>query len=142
MDRSASARWMGDLREGTGTVRLGSGTFEGPYSFKSRFENAPDTNPEELLGAAHAACYSMALAAGLAKAGHQPKRVDTTAVVHLEKVGEGMSITGIDLSTTGEVPGLSEAEFRRFAEDTKKTCIVSRALASVPMTLAVTYTGG
>jgi len=142
MDRTATAHWKGDLRAGTGSVRLGSGVFEGPYSFKSRFESAPETNPEELLGAAHAACYAMALAAGLAKAGHTPKRVETTATVHLEKVGEGFGITGIDLVTHGEVPGLSEAEFNRFAADTKTNCIVSRALAAVPMTLKTSFSAG
>jgi len=142
MDRNANARWTGDLRAGAGTIRLGSGVFEGPYSFSSRFENAPATNPEELLGAANAACFSMALSAGLAKAGHHPKSVDTTAVVHLEKVGEGFSITGIDLTTHGEVPGLTEAEFRRFAEDAKVNCIISRALAAVPKTLTVSFVGG
>jgi lipoyl-dependent peroxiredoxin len=142
MERKAAAQWTGDLRSGTGNIRLGSGAFEGPYSFKTRFETAPGTNPEELLGAAHAACFSMALSAGLAKAGHSPKRVETTAVVHLEKVGEGFGITRIELSTRGEVPGLAEPEFRRFAEDAKTNCIVSRALASVPVTLAVAFTAG
>jgi len=140
MDRRADARWNGDLKAGNGTVRLGSGSFEGQYSFTSRFENGTGTNPEELLGAAHAACYSMALAAGLAKAGHSPKSVATTATVHLTKGDAGFSISGIDLVTRGEVPGLSAAEFTKFAEDTKVGCIVSRALAAVPMTVAATLT--
>jgi osmotically inducible protein OsmC len=142
MQRKAEAKWTGDLRTGTGTIRLGSGVFEGPYSFKSRFEDGRDTNPEELLGAAHAACFSMALSAALAKAGHSPKSVATTAVVNLELVGAGSQITRIDLVTHGEVPGLAEAEFQRFAEDTKSNCIVSKALAAVPMTLTVTFIGG
>jgi len=141
MQRKADAKWTGDLRTGTGTIRLGSGVFEGPYSFKSRFEDGRDTNPEELIGAAHAACFSMALSAALAKAGHHPKSVATTAVVNLELVGAGSQITRIDLATHGEVPGLAEAEFTRFAEETKTTCIVSRALASVPMTLTTTFRG-
>jgi len=141
MQRKADAKWTGDLRTGTGTIRLGSGVFEGPYSFKSRFEDGRDTNPEELIGAAHAACFSMALSAALAKAGHKPKSVATTAVVNLELVGAGSQITRIDLATHGEVPGLAEAEFTRFAEETKTTCIVSRALASVPMTLTTTFRG-
>jgi osmotically inducible protein OsmC len=142
MDRNASARWTGDLRAGKGTIRLGSGAFEGPYSFSTRFEEAEGTNPEELLGAAHAGCFTMALSAALAKAGHPPKSVETTAVVHLNKVGEGFGITGIDLATRGDVPGASEAEFRRLAEDTKVNCIISKALAAVPMTLRVSFTGG
>lgn len=142
MERKASARWTGDLREGKGTVRLGSGAFEGPFSFKTRFEDAPGTNPEELLGAAHAGCFTMALSAQLAKGGHAPRRVDTEAVVHLDLVGQGFVITRIDLVTRGDVPGLSEAEFKRLAEETKVNCIVSKALASVPMTVQATLAGG
>jgi osmotically inducible protein OsmC len=142
MDRSAKARWEGDLRSGRGNLQLGSGSFEGRYSFTTRFEAAPGTNPEELLGAAHAACYSMALAAALSKAGHPPKSIETTAIVHLEKVGEGFSITGIDLTTRGSVPGASDADFQRMAEDTRKNCIVSRALSAVPTKLQATLVGG
>ena len=141
MDRRAEARWNGDLKAGNGTVKLGSGAFEGRYSFTSRFESGTGTNPEELLGAAHSACYSMALAAGLAKAGHAPKSVHTTATVHLNKSDAGFSITGIDLVTRGEVPGLSAAEFTKFAEETKQGCIVSRALAAVPMTIDAALAG-
>src|SRR5262249_34376687 len=100
-----------------------------------RFESGTGTNPEELLGAAHAGCYSMALAHALSSAGHQVTSVETTATVHLNKVGEGFSITGIDLVTRGKVAGLSAEQFRKFAEDTKTGCIVSRALSAVPMTL-------
>jgi osmotically inducible protein OsmC len=135
MDRKAEARWNGDLKAGNGTVKLESGAFEGQYNFTSRFESGKGTNPEELLGAAHAACFSMALSAGLGKAGHSPKSVHTVATVHLEMVDGGRSITGIDLVTRGEVPGLSQADFAKFAEDTKKGCIVSRALSAVPMTV-------
>jgi osmotically inducible protein OsmC len=142
MDRSADARWEGDLRSGRGNLRLGSGAFEGKYSFTTRFEDAPGTNPEELLGAAHAGCFSMALASALSKAGKPPKSIETTATVHLEKVGEGFSITGIDLTTRGSVPGLAEADFQRLAEDTKKNCIVSRALSAVPMRLQATLVAG
>jgi osmotically inducible protein OsmC len=138
MDRSADARWEGDLRSGRGSLRLGSGAFEGKYSFTTRFEDAPGTNPEELLGAAHAACFSMALASALGKAGTPPKSIETTATVHLEKVGEGFSITGIDLTTRGSVPGASAADFQRLAEDTRKGCIVSRALSAVPTKLQAT----
>jgi osmotically inducible protein OsmC len=135
MERVANAKWTGDLKSGGGSVKLGSGSFEGKYSFGTRFEMAPGTNPEELLGAAHAACYAMALSAGLAKAGKSPKSVDTTATVKLEKVGEGFSITGIHLDVKADIPGIAAAEFQKFAEDTRKNCIVSRALASVPTTM-------
>ncbi|HEX5004393.1 MAG TPA: OsmC family protein [Gemmatimonadales bacterium] len=141
MQRTATAKWTGDLRAGAGNIRLGSGAFEGPYSFGTRFEDKPGANPEELLGAAHAACFSMALSSALAKAGHKPRSVETKATVHLDKVGEGFGITRIDLSTRGEVPGLSEAEFTRLAEDTKANCIVSKALAAVPMGLKVEFSG-
>jgi len=137
MLRSATAHWAGDLKSGKGSVKLGSGTFEGPYSFTTRFEGAPGTNPEELLGAAHAGCFTMALSLFLTTAGHPPTSLDTKAVVHLDKVGEGFSITGIDLETKGVVPGLSAAEFQKHAETAKAGCIVSRAL-SVPMTLKAT----
>ncbi|MEO8634011.1 MAG: OsmC family protein [Gemmatimonadales bacterium] len=135
MDRNAEARWAGDLKSGRGSIRVGSGAFEGPYSFVSRFEGSSDTNPEELLGAAHAGCYSMALSLALSLAGHVPTSVTTTATVHLNKVGAGFGITGIDLVTRGIVPGVSAADFNRLAEDTKINCIISKALASVPTTL-------
>lgn len=138
INRKADARWEGDLKSGKGNIKLGSGAFEGAYSFGTRFESAPGTNPEELLGAAHAGCYSMAFALGLSQAGHAPTRVSTTATVHMDKVGGGMSITGITLDTRAEVKGISEADFRRIAEETKVNCIVSKALASVPMTLNAT----
>ena len=112
--------------------------FEGPYSFKSRFEGAPGTTPEELLGAAHAGCFTMALSLGLTTAGHPPTSLDTNAVVTLAKVGESFAITRIDLTLKGVVPGLSASEFQRLAEDAKKNCIISRAIASVPMTLEAT----
>lgn len=135
MERSAKAQWQGDLKSGKGSIAVGSGAFAGPYSFISRFEGSKDTNPEELLGAAHAACYSMALSHALAQAGKAPTKVETTAKVQLDKDAKGFSISRIDLVTRGVVPGLSAAEFAKFAEDTKQNCIVSRALAAVPMTL-------
>jgi osmotically inducible protein OsmC len=133
--RRANAVWNGNLTEGAGTVRLGSGAFEGRYSFTSRFEEGTGTNPEELLGAAHAGCFSMALAAGLAKSGHAPKRIATEAKVHLGKIEGGFAITRIDLTCEGEVPGIDLETFRDFAEGTKKNCIVSRALAAVDVHL-------
>ena len=137
MDRTASARWTGDLKSGKGTIKLGSGAFEGAYSFATRFESVPGTNPEELLGAAHAGCFSMQLSHSLATAGHPPTSIDTKAIVHLNKVGDGFSVTGVDLETRGVVPGLSAADFQKHAETAKAGCIISRAL-SVPITLKAT----
>src|SRR5262245_42387170 len=110
--RSSKAEWQGNLKDGKGTVELGSGAFKGSYSFPSRFEDGTGTNPEELVAAAHAGCYSMALSAGLSKAGFTPTRVHTVAKVSLEKVGEGFEITTIALETEAEVPGLDEAAFQ------------------------------
>jgi osmotically inducible protein OsmC len=135
MSQTAKAHWEGDLKSGKGTIALGSGAFQGNYSFRTRFEGAPGTTPEELLGAAHAACFTMALSAGLTTAGHAPTSLDTTAAVTLEKTGDKFSITRIDLTTRGVVSGLPESEFQRLAEDARKNCIISRAIANVPMTL-------
>src|SRR5438876_9061914 len=107
--RSAKAQWEGTIQEGRGTMSLGSGAFEGAYSFSSRFEEGKGTNPEELIGAAHAGCFSMALAAALGKGGFTPRRVSTTAQVHLLKGEAGFSITAIDLSTEAVVPGIDNA---------------------------------
>lgn len=133
--RNAEATWNGNLKEGSGSVKLGSGAFEGKYSFGSRFENGTGTNPEELVGAAHAACYSMALAAGLGKAGLSPQRVHTTAAVSIDKVGEGFKITKIRLVTEAKVPGIDAAAFKDIAEKTKAGCPVSQALAATPIEL-------
>ncbi len=133
--RTAEAEWNGNLREGTGRVKLGSGAFEGSYSFPSRFESGQGTNPEELIGAAHAGCFSMALAAGLTRAGHAPTRIHTTARVHLDKVGEGFGITAIELETEGEVPGIDADTFRQQAEAAKENCPVSKALAGTRIDL-------
>src|SRR5262245_60036051 len=114
--REAEARWQGTLREGSGRLRLGSGEFEGAYSFPSRFESAPGTNPEELIAAAHAGCFTMALAYGLGNAGHTPGRLRTVAKVHLGATAAGPTITRINLETEGEVPGLDEAQFEQHAE--------------------------
>ncbi len=133
--RTASAVWEGTLREGKGRVKLGSGAFEGAYSFASRFEEGTGTNPEELIGAAHAGCFSMALAAGLTKAGFSPKRISTTASVSLEKVGEAFKITTIELNTEAEIPGIDEGNFLEQAETAKKNCPVSQALAGTEISL-------
>jgi osmotically inducible protein OsmC len=139
--RKANAVWEGDLKGGNGKISLGSGAFEGRYSFGSRFEEAGGTNPEELLGAAEAGCFSMALSAALGRAGHSPKRVATSAKVHLDKVGEGLSITKIELNCDAEVPGLDAATFQDFATKAKETCIVSRALGAVEITLEARLAG-
>lgn len=138
IQRNASAQWNGDLKAGQGSIRLGSGAFEGKYSFGTRFESAPGTNPEELLGAAHAGCFSMALSLGLTQAGHTPVRVHTTATVQMDRVAEKMTIVGIALVCEAEVPGVTNEVFQQVAEATKGGCIISRALASVPMTLTAT----
>ena len=140
IQRNASAQWNGDLKAGQGSIRLGSGTFEGKYGFGTRFEAAPGTNPEELLGAANAACFSMALSLGLTQAGHTPVRIDTTATVQMERVDEKMTIIGIALVCEADVPGISNETFQQVAEATKSGCIVSRALESVPKTLTATLT--
>jgi osmotically inducible protein OsmC len=135
MVRTSKAQWNGSLKDGNGTVALGSGAYEGQYSFSSRFESGTGTNPEELIAAAHAGCFSMAFSAQLGKAGFTPTRISTDAKVHLEKVGEGFSITKIDLVTEGEVPGIEEAQFLEIADGAKKGCPVSRALGAVEITL-------
>jgi lipoyl-dependent peroxiredoxin len=136
--RKAEAVWEGTLKEGHGKVRLGSGAFEGSYSFGTRFEESPGTNPEELIGAAHAGCFSMALSAALGRNGFSPRRIATTADVTLEKVGEGFKITGILLKTRAEIPGVDEAKFRELAEGAKKGCPVSQALAGTDIKLEAT----
>ena len=133
--RSANAVWEGKLQNGQGTMKLGSGAFEGNYSFPSRFESGKGTNPEELIGAAHAGCFSMALAAALGQAGYTPERVQTEAKVHLEKVGEGFKITKIELETEASIPNIDESEFQEQAEAAKKNCPVSQALTGTEITL-------
>jgi osmotically inducible protein OsmC len=136
--RTAEATWEGSLQEGTGSLKVGSGAFEGPFTFKSRFESDPATNPEELLGAAHAGCFTMALGARLGREGHTVHHIHTTAHVHLEKGESGFSISRIDLVTEGRVEGVDEAAFTAAAEATKDACIVSKALSAVPMTVQAT----
>jgi lipoyl-dependent peroxiredoxin len=129
--RTASARWDGTLQEGSGTMRMKSGSYEGPYSFQSRFQEADGTNPEELIAAAHAGCFSMALCSTLSGAGHTPRSIETKARVHLRLV-EGMpTIQQIDLETKGDVPDLDADGFRELAERAKAACAVSRALRGV-----------
>lgn len=129
MERQASAVWNGTLKEGNGTITAPSGIFrDAPYSFATRFENKPGTNPEELIGAAHSACYSMALAGKLVAAGLTPTRIATTATVTLEKTEAGMTVTTINLRTTAKVPGATNESFKAAAEDAKATCPISRLL--------------
>jgi osmotically inducible protein OsmC len=140
--RDGSAQWQGDIQGGSGTVTVASGLFDGQYSFKSRFEEGTGTNPEELIGAAHAACYSMALSNIMAQDGHTPDSVQTTAKVHLRMVEGAPTITQIDLVTEGRVPGIDQAQFTQYAEQAKAGCPVSRALAGVgEITLEATLAG-
>lgn len=136
--RSAEAEWLGSLAEGSGSISLESGAFHGAYSFKTRFGDTPGTNPEELIGAAHAGCFSMALSAELGKAGHAPQRIHTTAKVHLEKAGGGFAITRIHLSTRAQIADISADEFQQIAEGAKANCPVSKALAGVQIELDAT----
>lgn len=132
----AEAEWKGNLMEGSGRLAVGSGAFEGPYSFKSRFEEGQAaTNPEELIGAAHAGCFTMALTAQLSRAGITPTRIHTNAKVKLEKVGDAFSITRIDLETEAEIPGIDDATFQKTANDAKQGCPVSKALAGTEIHL-------
>lgn len=134
--RSASAEWKGDLKGGKGEVSTETGVLKSvAYNFSSRFEQGKGTNPEELIAAAHAACYSMALSAGLSGAGHKVESVATTARVHIVQEGGGFKISKIELETEAKVAGIDEAAFKKAAEDTKTGCPVSGALKSVPMTL-------
>ena len=127
----AEAGRYGDFRDGEGKMRLGSGAFEGGFSYRSRMEDGPGTNPEELLAAAHAGCYSMSLARRLEAAGYPPERIHTEARVRFGRVGEGYAVTRIDLRAEGEVPGVDEGLFLEKAEDAKRDCAISKALAGV-----------
>jgi len=134
--RKAEAEWKGNLAEGSGRLKVGSGAFDGPYSFKSRFEEGQSaTNPEELIGAAHAGCFTMALTAQLSRAGITPTRIHTDAKVKLEKIGEGFSITTIELETEADIPGIDDATFQKHALDAKLNCPVSKALAGTNIRL-------
>jgi osmotically inducible protein OsmC len=132
--RKAQALWEGSLREGHGLMKFGS--FEGPFSFNSRFEDGIGTNPEELIGAAHAGCYSMALSAGLGRAGFNPQYIQTNAHVTLDKVNGKSRITQIHLDCEASVPGIDAESFAQIAEETKSGCPVSVALTGVQISLA------
>ena len=133
--RNAEAVWEGNLQQGKGTVKLGSGAFQGAYSFSSRFEQGQGTNPEELIAAAHAGCFSMAFAHGLTQAGHAPRRIQTVAKVHLEKTGDGFRIPRIELDTEADVPRIDDNALRQQAEQAKQNCPVSKVLAGAEITL-------
>jgi osmotically inducible protein OsmC len=133
--RTSSAQWQGNLKDGSGSMSLGSGAYEGPFSFQSRFEDGSGTNPEELIAAAHAGCFSMAFSNMLSQAGFTPNSVKTSAAVHLGKVEGGFGITRIDLTTRGDVPNIDAAQFGKIAADAKAGCPVSKALAAIEITL-------
>ncbi|HSZ42205.1 MAG TPA: OsmC family protein [Trebonia sp.] len=130
--RNGSAEWRGDLQSGAGSVKVGDGVFEGTYSFKSRFEDGQGTNPEQLIAAAHAACFTMALSNILSTAGHTPESVNTTANVTLRFIDNAPTLTRVDLVTEGRVAGVDAAQFQKFAEEAKANCPISRALAGIP----------
>lgn len=139
--RTSSARWQGDLKSGNGTMALGSGAYSGEYTFVSRFEDGPGTNPEELLAAAHAGCFSMSVANLLAQEGTPATAIDTEATVHLERVDGKPTITRVVLATVGEVPGIDEATFVEKAEIAKGACPVSKLFAGAEIELEVTFRG-
>jgi osmotically inducible protein OsmC len=134
-ERTSEAVWTGDLQTGKGTIKIGSGAWEGPYSFKSRFEDGAGTNPEELMAAAHAGCYSMALSSALTKNGTPPERVETKAKVDLRKEEAGFRIAAIHLTTKAAVPKIDNAKFQEIAEAAKKNCPVSKVLAAAEISL-------
>jgi osmotically inducible protein OsmC len=133
--REAQAEWLGNFARGKGTMSFGSGAFEGTYTADSRFEQGEGTNPEELIAAAHAGCYSMALALALTEAGHEPESVRTTAQVSIEKDDGGFSITRSELTSEVSVEDLDDAEFQKYADEAKEGCPVSRALGAIEIRL-------
>jgi osmotically inducible protein OsmC len=139
--RAGSAEWKGNLPKGSGTLETETGAVKGNYSFASRFEEGAGTNPEELIAVAHAGCFSMAFANGLAKAGHEAESIKTTAKVYLEKGPEGFGVSRIELECVGRVPGLDEATFQEHAQAAKVGCPVSRALSATPMELTASLEG-
>ncbi|HET6528445.1 MAG TPA: OsmC family protein [Balneolaceae bacterium] len=136
--RKANAIWKGDLKTGQGTMKMESGSYEGAYSFGSRFKNEKGTNPEELIGAAHAGCFSMALSLELSEAGYTPESIDTEAKVSFEVEDGGPTITGVKLLTKASVPSIENDEFQKFAEGAKNGCPVSKALKGTDITLEAT----
>lgn len=140
IQKHGSAQWSGGLKDGRGSVSTESGALkQQPYGFKARFEGVAGTNPEELIGAAHAACFTMALSKMLEEAGSPAESLETRAKVSLDKVGEGFEITAIALELEGRVPGMDEAKFKQIAEQAKVGCPVSKALKAVPITLSTSF---
>jgi lipoyl-dependent peroxiredoxin len=134
--RRSRAGWQGGVEDGGGTINLGSGAFEGTYSLRARVaDESPETNPEELIAAAHAGCYTMSLSNELTQAGHPPTQLDTTATVYLVRGEEGFVIPRIHLETSGEVPGIDQAGFERWAREAERGCPVSKVLAAAEITL-------
>ena len=137
--RSSEAKWEGSIKDGKGNVRLGSGAFDGAYSFNSRFgDDTVATNPEELIAAAHAGCYTMALSGFLGRTGYEPSKIETKATVHLEKEGDGFVIPKIDLVTVASVPNIADEEFQQIAKTAKEKCPVSQVLAGAEISLDAT----
>jgi osmotically inducible protein OsmC len=130
--REGHAKWTGGLKDGTGEVTVGAGVYTGPYSFNSRFEDGEGTNPEDLIAAAHAACFSMALSGVLGECGHAPTSIETSARAYLRRIDDKPTIAKIELETRGVVPGIDQAHFEKHAAQAKDGCPVSRALAGVP----------
>ena len=136
--RKAEAEWSGGLKDGAGKIKFGSGTFEGPYNFSSRFEGGAATNPEELMAASHAGCFSMAFSLFLGMANFTATRIHTTAAVKLEQVGGGFDITHIQLTMEAEIPGIANEQFQELAKQAKENCPISTALKAVPIDLTAT----
>jgi osmotically inducible protein OsmC len=136
--RTAAVKWQGDVAKGHGTITTGSETITADYSFGTRFTGDPGTNPEELLAASHAACFTMALSAALTRAGHPPATIDTNVKVHLQKAGPAFEIPRIEIFTSVHVVGINDNEFQQIANHAKDSCPISKALHTVPMTLVAT----
>jgi lipoyl-dependent peroxiredoxin len=139
--RVAEAEWQGDLNSGQGRIKLGSGAFAGSYSYPSRFESAEGTNPEELLGAAEAGCFSMALSLSLTRIGHPPKSIHTTARVHFDRFVDGFAIDQIELETVAEVRGLDPGIFHEQVALAKHGCPISEALSATKIVIKATLNG-
>ena len=138
--RTATVKWTGDVARGRGDITTQSGKVSASYSYGTRFSGDPGTNPEELLGASHAACFTMATSAVLTRAGHAPASLETTATVHLDREGEGFKISKIELSISGDVPGISASDFDIYAKQAEASCPISNALRAVPISLSSSLT--
>jgi osmotically inducible protein OsmC len=136
--RTASVKWIGDVAKGHGAITTGSGKVDATYSFGTRFSGDPGTNPEELLAASHASCFTMALSLALTRAGHPPASIETTATVHLRRTDTGFEVPKIELVTTAVAPGLTDGDFQTLAGQAKENCPISLALKAVPISLQAT----